>query len=260
LKNHTTQVEWNNTTDSNNHPTREFRIKREDKRDVTGAIWLPESESSSDTLMCFGHGASGDRYQAPIPHLAGRFTKEAGIPVLSLDGPVHGLRQVGDGGRTAFFPEFQKEDCITQMTYDWTCAIAEILSLPEISASKLAYFGLSMGSLFGIPMLATRTDITVATLGLVGVQPEFPHGDEILEAAARINCPILFLMQLEDELFPRDGYLKVFDTFPAVDKRIHANPGLHPEIPAEEIDFAFDFLLTHINGTATRRIVNPLAE
>jgi hypothetical protein len=41
---------------------------------------------------------------------------------------------------------------------------------------------------------------------------------------------------------------------------MHANPGLHPEIPAEEIDFAFQFLTSHINGTATRRIINPLAE
>jgi len=70
----------------------------------------------------------------------------------------------------------------------------------------------------------------------------------------------MHLMQLEDELFPREGYLKVFDTFPSTDKRIHANPGVHPEIPAEEIDFAFDFLTKHINGTAIRRIINPLAE
>ena len=67
-------------------------------------------------------------------------------------------------------------------------------------------------------------------------------------------------MQLEDEIFDREGYLKVFDTFSSKDKRMHANPGLHPEIPAEEIDFAFQFLTNHISGTATRRIINPLAE
>ncbi len=53
-----------------------------------------------NTLMLFGHGASGDRYQAPICHLAERFVSEAQVPVLSLDGPVHGLRQVGPGIRT----------------------------------------------------------------------------------------------------------------------------------------------------------------
>ena len=254
------QIEWHDADDDKGQPTREFRITREGQRDITGAVWLPDPGFSSDTLMCFGHGASGNRYQAPICQLAARFTKEAGMPVLSLDGPVHGLRQVGDGGRTAFFPEFQKNDCIAQMTEDWTCAITETKALPEISTDKLAYFGLSMGSLFGIPVLAGRNDVTVATLGLVGVESGFPHGDEMLAAAGRIDCPLLFLMQLEDELFPREGCLKTFDAFASTDKRMHANPGLHPEIPAEEIDFAFDFLTSHINGTATRGIVNPLSE
>ena len=210
--------------------------------------------------MCFGHGASGNRYQAPICYLAGRFTEEQGIAVLSLDGPVHGLRQIGEGGRNAFFPEFQREESLVEMTQDWTCAIEEIQILPEVGSAKLAYFGLSMGSIFGIPLVASRTDVTVATLGLVGVQSNFPHGEELLEAARKIDCPLLFLMQLEDELFHRDGYLKVFDGFASSDKRIHANPGLHPEIPAEEIDFAFDFLSAHIRGGVERRIINPLAE
>ena len=94
----------------------------------------------------------------------------------------------------------------------------------------------------------------------MGVQSNFPHDEELLEAARKIECPLLFLMQLEDELFQRDGYMKVFDSFTSGDKRIHANPGLHPEIPAEEIDFAFNFLSAHISGSVERRIINPLAE
>jgi len=252
-------IEWQDATDSLDHETREFRIARSGKRDVTGAVWLPMSARSATTLICFGHGASGDRYQAPICSLAARFV-DADLPVLSIDGPVHGLRQVGEGGRNAFFPEFNRAESLKDMTDDWTCAISEVQQLPEVGIGKLAYFGLSMGSIFGIPLLAARADVTVATLGLVGVGSNIPHSEELLTAAANISCPLLFLMQLEDELFERDGYLKVFDAFTAVDKRIHANPGLHPEIPGEEVDFAFDFLLRHIRGTATRRIVNPLAE
>ncbi len=253
-------IKWNDSVDEKGLVTQEFRITRQDKRDLTGALWLPESNNSSNTLMCFGHGASGDRYQAPICYLAGRFVKEAGIPVLSLDGPVHGLRKKGDGGRGAFLPEFRRDECLDDMTDDWTCAIDFVQGLPEVGKGNIAYFGLSMGSIFGIPLVAFRDDVTVATLGLFGIQPDFPHADVFLEAAARIECPLLFLMQLEDEIFERDGYLKIFDTFSSSDKRIHANPGLHPEIPAEEVDFAFDFLTSHINGTAVRRIINPLAE
>ncbi|MDP6377063.1 MAG: hypothetical protein QF921_09010 [Pseudomonadales bacterium] len=251
-------IDWNEATDTDGGATREFRISDDDRRDITGAVWLP-TESSVSTLVCFGHGASGDRYQAPIAHLAARFV-ERGLPVLSLDGPVHGLRQVGPGGREAFFPEFQRNACITDMISDWALAVQAAQGLANVGTGALAYFGLSMGSLFGIPLIASRDDVTVATLGLVGIQSGFPHTGTLREACGRIHCPVFFIMQLEDELFDREGYLEVFDTFPSVDKRIHANPGLHPEIPAEEIDFAFDFLISHIEGTAQRRIVNPLAE
>ncbi|MFP6807743.1 MAG: hypothetical protein VB957_11280 [Pseudomonadales bacterium] len=254
------EIQWTDAADPAGQPTREFRILREGKRDITGALWLPKEGLPASTLMCFGHGASGDRYQAPISGLAKRFTHESQLPVLSLDGPVHGLRQVGDGARGAFFPEFHRQDSLTDMVDDWTCAITEIQLLAEVGVGKLAYMGLSMGSIYGIPLLASRTDVTVATLGLFGVQASFPHAEEFIAAAAKIACPLLFLMQLEDELFERDGYLKIFDLFASLDKRLHANPGLHPEIPGEEIDFAFDFLNGHINGTSVRRIVNPLAQ
>ncbi len=254
------RIVWEDTTDERGACTREFRIKRVGKRDITGAVWLPDSVVPGSTLVCFGHGASGNRYQAPICDLAARFVGEANLAVLSIDGPVHGLRQVGDGGRKAFFPEFKTQECLVEMTEDWNCAITGTQSLSEVGIGKLAYFGLSMGSIFGIPLIASRKDVTVATLGLIGVQSDFPHDKEILAAASQISCPLLFLMQLEDELFNRGGYLRVFDAFESSDKRIHANPGLHPEIPAEEIDFAFDFLTAHITGDVPRRIINPLAE
>ena len=67
-------------------------------------------------------------------------------------------------------------------------------------------------------------------------------------------------MQLEDELFDRASCLGLFDALAAEDKRLHANPGLHPEVPAEEIDFAFGFLAARLAGEVSRRIVNPLAD
>jgi len=241
-------IEWHDTQDPTGAATREFRITRTGKRDITGAVWLPERSGNLNTLMCFGHGASGDRYQPPICHFARRFTGEPAIPVLSIDGPVHGLRQVGAGGRDAFFPEFRREDAMRDMTEDWSVAVDAVLQLPEVNAARLAYFGLSMGSIFGFPMIASRDDVIVAVLGLFGVQDSFPHGDESIEAAAKITCPVLYLVQLEDEIFSREGYLKAFDALATKDKRIHANPGMHPEVPAEELEFALDFLLRHIEG------------
>jgi dienelactone hydrolase len=254
-------ITWRDATDPRQSATREFELRRDGAaRAVTGAVWLPAAPAANAPLILFGHGASGDRYQAPIPYLAHRFCTEARLPVLSLDGPVHGLRRVEPGGRAATAAELQRPAAIDDMVADWHAAI-DATRAAAGCGDRLAYFGLSMGSLFGIPMLATRSDVVVATIGLLGTSGAAGAlGTRLLADAARIVCPVLFLMQLEDELFDRPGYLALFDALAAQDKRLHANPGLHPEIPAEEIDFAFDFLRAHLEGRAARRIVNPLGE
>jgi hypothetical protein len=56
-------------------------------------------------------------------------------------------------------------------------------------------------------------------------------------------------MQLEDELFTREHYLDLFDRLASTDKRIHANPGLHPEVPVEELDFSAGFLQRYLAGS-----------
>ena len=254
-------ITWRDAQDSRGAATREFIVARDGTRSVTGALWLPASPVAGGPLILCGHGASGDRYQAPIPYLAQRFTVEAGYAVLALDGPVHGLRQVGPGGRAAFSSEIQRPTCIDDMVADWQLAIATVQALGAVGRGPLAYFGLSMGSIFGVPLVAVRRDVTVAALGLLGSSGATGSlAGRLLADAARIVCPVLFLMQLQDELFDRTGYLALFDALGATDKRLHANPGLHPEIPAEEIDFAFDFLCAHLQGRAPRRIVNPLAQ
>jgi pimeloyl-ACP methyl ester carboxylesterase len=252
-------IDWNYAVDSNGVATQEFSMAENDNRNITGAVWLPSKSSDTNTLMCFGHGASGNRYQAPICDLAGRFVND-GIPVLSIDGPVHGLRQVGNGGREAFWSEYRRDGCLTDMTNDWTQSIDAVRKLDGMNAPKIAFFGLSMGTILGIPLIASRNDVTVATLGLFGSQEGAPHHNEQMTDANKIDCPLLFLMQLDDELFTREGYLDVFDSFASNDKRIHANPGLHPEVPGQEILFAYDFLMSHITGRPMSQAAKTIAE
>ncbi|MCY4129660.1 MAG: hypothetical protein OXG15_10545 [Gammaproteobacteria bacterium] len=248
MNNVVSSVQWSSADDGAKHPTRQFIAEADTGRKRTGALWLPDSAASS-SLVAFGHGASGNRYQAPIPYLAGKFVK-AGHTVVSIDGPVHGLRQVGPGGRKAFGEEMRRESMIDDMNEDWRFAIELAQSESGTELSQMAYFGLSMGSIFGIPMLADSTrglPVVVATLGLLGSQGVGNRlSTRILEDAAKLSFPILFLMQLEDELFSREGYLELFDALASSDKRIHANPGLHPEVPGEEMRFAFDFMLKHL--------------
>ena len=211
-------------------------------------------------ILC-GHGASGDRYQAPIPHLARRFGEEQGFPVLSIDGPVHGLRQVGPGGRVAFGEEMKRPTFLDDMVEDWRVAFEAVTRDGGLGKGPLGYFGLSMGAIFGLVLLASKIEFTAAAIGLCGSSGAASRiGERLLRDAATIHHPVFFIMQLEDELFDREGYLTLFDAFASEDKRLHANPGLHPEVPAEEIAFVVEFLTSHLSGHVERRIINPLAE
>ena len=245
-----TRIDWHDATDPNKRTTREFSAESEEGRRRTGALWIPDGETCR-SLIAFGHGASGDRYQAPIPYLAGKFIR-VGFPALSIDGPVHGLRQVGEGGRIAFGEEMRRDRMIDDMVDDWQFAIELSKQVIEQKLLDMAYFGLSMGSIFGIPLIANEDrglPVSAATLGLLGSQGLGKRlGERISADAAKVTCPTLFLMQLEDELFNREGYLDLFDAIASKDKRIHANPGLHPEVPGFEMRFAFEFLLNHLEN------------
>ena len=241
--------EWWPANDPAGRSVREFRLARAGSdRPVTGAMWSGEDRQISAPLILFGHGASGDRYQVPICQLAARFVR-LGCRALSIDGPVHGLRQVGPGGREALGDEMRRETFIDDMVEDWLHALAAVRE--QVNVGELGYFGLSMGSIFGIPTLARLSETKAAVLGLLGTtRAGRPFAERVLRDASEIRCPVLFLMQLEDELFPRDGCLELFDALASTDKRLHANPGLHPQVPGEEIDFAFDFLNRHLGDNS----------
>ena len=242
---------------------RDFRLETPDRL-VTGALWLPESHNAETPLILCGHGASGDRYQAPIPHLARRFSS-TGAATLALDGPVHGLRQVGPGGRTALSEAFKRPELTDEMVADWLLALSSVRESTGLANNPLAYFGLSMGTIFGIPVLAAAAaqgiTFRASVLGLAGTSGAVGFlGERLARDAAAVTHPVLFLMQLEDELFDRQGYLALFDAIGSDDKRLHANPGLHPEIPSEEVDAAFSFLSARLNEDVPRDVTNPLAE
>lgn len=231
---------------------REFDLDR-DGRLVSGVLWQPPSPKAGAPLVCLGHGASGDRHQQPIPWLARRLVGEHGFFALSIDGPVHGRRQVGPGGREAFWPEWARDGSVEDMTADWRLALSMARGLPEVGEGPVGYWGLSMGTIYGAPFVAAEPLIAVAVLGLMGLSGPDHYQARLHKAAEAITCPVLFLMQLEDELFSRADCLALFDALASDDKRLHANPGLHPEVPVEELRHCIDFLVGHLTGQTGER-------
>lgn len=226
---------------------REFTIESE-TRPVTGVVWQSPDASPGAPLVCCGHGASGDRHQAPIPWLARNLVGQHGFNVLSIDGPVHGRRQQGDGGRDAFWPEWGRDGTAADMTADWKTALDFAQAQPEVGVGPVGYWGLSMGTIYGAPFVASEDRIKVAVLGLMGITGPDSYRPIIQAAAEAITIPISFIMQLEDELFSREECLDLFDALASTDKRLHANPGLHPAVPIEELAHSVDFLVTGLTG------------
>lgn len=232
----------------------EFDVVHADSgRVVTGVLFSPTTPTTNAPLVCFGHGASGDRYQLPIPWLAKRLVSERGFYGISIDGPVHGRRKRGDGAREALWAEWKREGSVEDMVADWRLALDFAQSLDHVGDGPVGYWGLSMGTIFGAPLVAAEPRISVAVLGLMGITGPSHYKPRVQAAAAAISCPVLFLMQLEDELFTREDYLALFDALGSQDKRLHANPGLHPEVPVEEMHHCVEFLHGHLTGGAEPR-------
>jgi dienelactone hydrolase len=241
-------IEWLEERRESGSVQREFTVLQGVRR-VPGVLWTPPNPDAGKPLILFGHGASGDRHQTPIPYVARKLVTEAGFFALAIDGPVHGRRKVGDGARGAFAVEWRRDGCVADMLGDWRAVLDVMQQQSEVGAGPVGYWGLSMGSIFGVPLVAAEPRICVAVLGLLGqIGPTETYRQQLRTAAAAITCPVLFLMQLEDELFSREQYLTLFDGIASSDKRLHANPGLHPEVPVEDLDFSAEFLRRYLVG------------
>jgi dienelactone hydrolase len=158
---------------------------------------------------------------------------------------------VGKGGREAFWPEWQREGSVEDMVADWTAALDHAQAI--VGSGPVGYWGLSMGTIFGAPFVAAEPRISVAVLGLMGVAGPDHYQLRVERAAQAIACPVLFPMQLEDELFTREQYLALFDALASDDKRLHANPGRHPEVPIEEMHACVAFLRARLTGEVSDR-------
>ncbi|MFT7645789.1 MAG: dienelactone hydrolase [Candidatus Poriferisodalaceae bacterium] len=226
---------------------REFTLRATFDRVVTGVLWIPDGASGAAPLVCCGHGASGDRFAAPIPWMAKQWARDHGFGVLSIDGPVHGRRASGPGGREAVWAEWQRLETVDEMLVDWKTALDFAQAQPELGVAAVGYWGLSMGTIYGAPMVAAEPRVTAAVLGLMGITGP-AHYRPIIQAAAKaIDIPTLFIMQLEDELFSREICLELFDALGSADKQLHANPGSHPEVPVPQIQATIDYLARRLS-------------
>jgi dienelactone hydrolase len=231
---------------------RERRVDIEhDGRRVPGLLWTPEVGTGPWPLVLLGHGGSGSKRQDYIVAMARRLARDHGIAAAAIDGPLHGERRPDPTAPPplvlAQFAQLWAGDgeaMTDSMVADWTATLDALQSLPELADGPVGWWGVSMGTILGVPVVAAEPRIAAAVLGLMGLTG--PTRARLERDAPAVRCPVLFLVQWEDVMFSRQDAFALFGALGSPDKRLHAQPGGHGDLPAEELEASVTFLATRL--------------
>jgi dienelactone hydrolase len=227
---------------------RGFAVAVEGRR-VPGVLWTPPDAEDARPLVLIGHGATGHKRMGYVVALARELVRAHGFAAVAIDGAGHGDRRPNPGDDdmvvfSDFLTEWSRDGSTDDAVADWRATMAAVRALPEVGDGPLGYWGLSMGTIFGVPLVAAEPRIQVAVFGLMGLVG--PNRFRMAADAPAVVCPVLFIQQWDDSLIPRDGVFELFDALGSRDKRLHASPGDHAAVPAEEFVFSARFLARHL--------------
>jgi dienelactone hydrolase len=230
---------------------------------VPGALWTPtEPADAPRPLLLAGHGGSQHKLFPPIVGAAKRYARHLKIAVVALDAPGHGPRAQPET-KARFGETFRQQlaqgrglggealaimtGWATQAVPEWRAAIDAVQAYGAVGAgAPIAYLGMSLGAMIGIPLVASEPRIKAAIVGLAGLYEETPA---FTEAARRLTVPVQFVAQWDDELVRRDAALALFDAIGSAEKTLHANRGGHGGVPPFERAGWEAFLARHLQLT-----------
>jgi pimeloyl-ACP methyl ester carboxylesterase len=242
---------------------RRFDVVRAARR-IPGVVWMPERTPKAPALVLLGHGGTAHKRQDYIVALARRLVRHHGFAAAAIDGPVHGDRrddnETNVGTVEADFARMWHEDptMTDEMVTDWRAVLDALQSPTVLGSAPVGWWGLSMGTILGLPVVAAEPRISVAVLGLMGIAG--PTKTRLAHDAALVRCPVLFLVQWDDELFPKDRAFEMFSELSSPDKRLHANPGRHTEVPDEEFRASEHFLARTLAAHADHPHAVPMVD
>lgn len=215
------------------------------------ALWTP-AEAPPTGLVLVGHGGSGHKQEDYVVALARRLVRSSGTAVAAIDGPLHGERRGHAADPTVVLMEFAQawaaDATLTDsMVADWVATLDSLQALPELAGLPVGYWGVSMGTLLGLPFVAADARVRACVLGLAGLIG--PTASRLAADAPRVVVPTLFLLQLDDELFPTEASIALFRAIGSAEKRLFASPGRHRDVPTDAFHLSIDFLASHLETT-----------
>jgi len=217
---------------------RRFNIVGAGGRPVPGVLWTPPRAPGKTPLILMGHGGGLSKDALHMQAQRDYFTGERGIATAAIDAPAHGDRgSVTSADGPDYIAMWRVPGVSDDMNTDWSRTLDALLALDEFVPGSVGYFGLSQGTMFGLPYVASESRIVAAVLGNCGIRgPSIARsgvGERLVADAPRVLCPVFFHIQWDDERFDRDSALELYGLIGSSDKRLQSTPGLHAEASLE---------------------------
>jgi predicted esterase len=195
-----------------------------------------------------GHGGSGHKTSDLVLDAVKELVEPLKIAVLAIDGPVHGARRVDSKDGVAVRQEFRdlwsRGGEVDAMVEDWKAALDNVCSRPEIDSKRIAWYGLSMGTAYGLPVVAADARIRAAVLGMWGTCRK--PSERLEKDALNVLIPVLFQTKSEDEIFTVEGQSALFNLLKSSNKRIVSYPGGHTDPKGKQLEETIEFLQNYL--------------
>lgn len=218
---------------------------------MPGHVWLPASATGPFPLVLLQHGANGS-HEEPYLAAAGIPWVRGGAAVASVDFPLHGmrsnaklrapllaaLRSFGDaGGKNRKL----LEEFVRQSVIDLRRAVDALELFPELDSERLAFAGLSLGSIVGVTFCAIDPRPCGAALALGGGGFGGPDVDPAARIAQIAPRPLLFVNMTGDSVVPTAAAEALIDAA-REPKTSHWFAGDHWDVPGAAFKEMWRFL------------------
>jgi len=212
-----------------------------DHPNIPCSIWA--ATESPRGVVLIGHGLGVDRFHGTVVRPLEILVKEYRAAVVVPEIPLHGVR--------AELP-FDTPEIVDRWQRFWVSGGAELIcrELQRLTSFcgayfddlPVAYYGVSLGTQYGIPFLALARNIKSAVLGLFGSRPP-PKTPVMNRFAPAVRCPIYFIQKLDDEIHPAETSTHLFYILGPSEKVLDTTRGRHGEVSEKTMRSACEFLV-----------------
>jgi dienelactone hydrolase len=217
-------------------------------RRVPAIAWTPAHRTGPRPLVLIGHGGSGHKTSQLVLDAAVPLVRDHGFVVAAIDGPVHGDRRAvfdaGEKVRGEFRELWAKGGSVEPMVEDWRATLDQLVALPQVDAGAIGWYGISMGTAYGLPFLASEPRIRAAVLGMWGTSRV--NSQRLLDDARRVRIPVLFQRKRDDEFFTPEGQAEIFSALASEQKKLAVYEGGHTDPSGPQLSGLIEFLVSQL--------------